>query len=43
MGIQVDEFDLTKHELAVATMAVVPSSINVSSTAENFSTFPYLF
>ena len=30
MGIRVDEFDLTRHELAVATMAVVPSSIEVS-------------
>lgn len=30
MGIRVDEFDLTRHELAVATMAVVPSSIEVT-------------
>ena len=30
MGIRMEEFDLTRHELAVATMAVVPSSIDVS-------------
>ena len=34
MGIRVDEFDLTRHELAVATMAVVPSSIEVGSCGD---------